>query len=394
MPTSQAEKAKKRGKRDKAAVECEGCEKWVDISETPFESCTEAENSTYKCTECKENETGSGDPDTEQEGQTTGGQTQGGQHRNYKQALMRQRTDPDDRKKKQDEEKMMDKRVLVGAEETLQHVILECTGLQPEVPCGGDMAVALGFREIDEEGSDHSGDRGDKGDDGADSSGGRSPRPIPVEASVRPGPSVAAAAWRFARTDGNPFMRSVIVKRRSLGGRIALAVVVVYARYGRRRGLTGAGPTAVATAARRPISLHGGASAARRWDHGCGKAIGYATAAHACAPVPLLPLLLGAHDRRVGLKIVAAVSSVGGPAACLTLASPVPVPGRPWADVRDATETAGAAEDGRPAHALYLDGDPLAAGAHHRCSRRWRSPSVCPARGTPPSSPGPSLTPR
>ncbi|KAG0428671.1 hypothetical protein HPB47_024365 [Ixodes persulcatus] len=27
--------------------------------------------------------TGSGDPDTEQEGQTTGGQTQGGQHRNY-----------------------------------------------------------------------------------------------------------------------------------------------------------------------------------------------------------------------------------------------------------------------------------------------------------------------
>lgn len=132
----------------------------------------------------------------------------------------------------------------------------------------------------------------------------------------------------------------------------------------------------------------------RHLPHPLRKAIGYATAAHACAPVPLLPLLLGAHDRRVGLKIVAAVSSVGGPAACLTLANPVPVPGRPWPDVRDATETARAAEDGRPAHALYLDGDPLAAGARRRCSRRWRTPSVCPARGTPPSSPGPSLTPR
>ncbi|KAM7304678.1 uncharacterized protein ISCGN_014578 [Ixodes scapularis] len=56
-----------------------------------------------------------------------------------------------------------------GAKETLQHVILECAGLQPEVPCSGDMAVALGFREIKEEGSD-----------GADSTVGRGPRPIPV----------------------------------------------------------------------------------------------------------------------------------------------------------------------------------------------------------------------
>ncbi|XP_040358191.1 uncharacterized protein LOC121047193 [Ixodes scapularis] len=235
---SQMEKAKKRGKRDKASVECEGCEKWVDISETPFESCTEAENSTYKCKECKENEvrritleeeierqvnalreamrvkleeakteraaiesrmlakleeertlriateeklnaimqeernkreklgevfnewmkscepeqmtvngaenapqqleprngvkekmtyhtdgketvsfsqerTGSGDLDKEQGRQTTGGQTERSQHRNYKEALMRQRADPDDGTKKQDKEKKVDKRVLV-----------------------------------------------------------------------------------------------------------------------------------------------------------------------------------------------------------------------------------------------------------------------------------------
>ncbi|CAN7951218.1 unnamed protein product, partial [Ixodes pacificus] len=56
--------------------------------------------------------TGSGDLDKEQEGQTTGGQTQRGQHRNYKEALMRQRADPDDGTKKQDKEKKVDKRVL------------------------------------------------------------------------------------------------------------------------------------------------------------------------------------------------------------------------------------------------------------------------------------------
>ncbi|KAM7294280.1 uncharacterized protein ISCGN_023788 [Ixodes scapularis] len=60
-----------------------------------------------------------------------------------------------------------------GAEETLQHVILECTSQQPEVPCGGDMAVALSFREIDEQGND-------RGNDGADSTVGRGPRPIPL----------------------------------------------------------------------------------------------------------------------------------------------------------------------------------------------------------------------
>lgn len=60
-----------------------------------------------------------------------------------------------------------------GAEETLQHVILECTVLQPESPCGGGMLVALDFREIDEEGNN-------RGKDGADSTVGRGPRPLPV----------------------------------------------------------------------------------------------------------------------------------------------------------------------------------------------------------------------
>ncbi|EEC06740.1 hypothetical protein IscW_ISCW003873 [Ixodes scapularis] len=57
--------------------------------------------------------TRSGDLDEEQDGQTTESQTQRGQHRNYKEALIKQRADPDDGTKKQDKEKMVDKRILV-----------------------------------------------------------------------------------------------------------------------------------------------------------------------------------------------------------------------------------------------------------------------------------------
>ncbi|KAG0421620.1 hypothetical protein HPB47_002498, partial [Ixodes persulcatus] len=37
-----------------------------------------------------------------------------------------------------------------GADETAEHIILECTGLEPEAQCGVELAVALGFRESDE----------------------------------------------------------------------------------------------------------------------------------------------------------------------------------------------------------------------------------------------------
>ncbi|KAM7311461.1 hypothetical protein ISCGN_008368 [Ixodes scapularis] len=46
--------------------------------------------------------------------------------------------------------------------------VMHVSGLHPEVLCGGGMAVALGFREINEEGND-----------GANSAVGRGPRPIP-----------------------------------------------------------------------------------------------------------------------------------------------------------------------------------------------------------------------